>query len=202
MYMMITCDPQVRRRSLPAAGRRALLVTLQQESEIIAAIEEEGPHPHDGITDASRDQECRLEQALEHRCETLDRIITTVAATLAGLRIKAEALGRLALAYAVSRRTRLWRRSPSVEPGGAALRCLLPATCWHGGRGMSALAANRAKSAEGVRSVESDTEASRLGTQPTPDTCGAATTVADIPVPTKNIHLVRLHKEIQSQRPV
>lgn len=79
-------------RSSPDAGLRMLLVTLKQQNDIIAAIEDERHHLPQGITDASRDQERRLQQALDRCRKTLDRIITTPAATPAGLRVKAEAI--------------------------------------------------------------------------------------------------------------
>ncbi len=88
--------------SSPDDALRALLVTLRQQSDLIAAIEEEGHHLPERITDASRNQERRLKQALERRCETLDGIITTVAATPAGLCVKAEALRLVALGDAFS----------------------------------------------------------------------------------------------------
>jgi hypothetical protein len=110
-------------RSSPDAGLRALLVTLKQQNDIIAAIEEEGHHLPDGITDASRDQERWLEQALEPRRETLGRIITTVAATPAGLRVKAEALRLVALAYAFSEEDETLEEI--AEYGGAWARLAL-----------------------------------------------------------------------------
>jgi hypothetical protein len=78
----------------------ALLVALRQQHDIIANIEAEGHHLPAGITDVSRDQERRLEQALDRCSETLDCVIATQAATPDGLRVKAEALGLVASGYA------------------------------------------------------------------------------------------------------
>lgn len=86
----------------PEARLRTLLVALKQQNDVLAAIEEEGHRLPKGITDASRDQERRLEQALDRRSETLDGIITTPACTPSGLRAKAEALELVALGYAGS----------------------------------------------------------------------------------------------------
>jgi hypothetical protein len=89
-------------RTRPDAELLALLVTLKQQDDIIAAIEDEEHHLPEGITDVSRDRERRLEQALDRRAETLECIIATPAASPAGLRVKAEALGLLALGCAYS----------------------------------------------------------------------------------------------------
>lgn len=89
-------------RTRPDAELLALLVTLKRQDDMIAAIEEEEHRLPEGITDVSQDRERRLEQALDRRAETLERIIATPAATPAGLRVKAEALGSLALGYAYS----------------------------------------------------------------------------------------------------
>lgn len=78
----------------------ALLAQLHQDHAKIAAIEAEGDHLPDGITDASRDQERRLEDALDQREETWNRIIATPARTPAGMRAKAEALGMVVQFYA------------------------------------------------------------------------------------------------------
>jgi len=76
----------------PDAELLVLLVALEQRNNAIAAIEEEGRMLPEGITDAGRDQERRLQHALDRHAETLDRIITTPASTPAGLRVKAKAL--------------------------------------------------------------------------------------------------------------
>jgi hypothetical protein len=89
-------------RTRPDAELLALLVTLKRQDDIIVAIEAEERHLPEGITDVSRDRERRLEQALDRRAGTLERIIATPAASPAGLRVKAEALGLLALGYACS----------------------------------------------------------------------------------------------------
>jgi len=79
-------------QSNPDAGLLALLVALERQNDLIAAIEEEGRQLPKGITHASRDQERRLERAMDRHAETVDRIIATPASTLAGLRAKAKAL--------------------------------------------------------------------------------------------------------------
>jgi len=79
-------------RSAPDAQLLALLAVLERQNNHIAAILEEGRQLPKGITAASRYQECRLEHALDHHAETLDRIIATPASTPAGLRVKAKAL--------------------------------------------------------------------------------------------------------------
>jgi len=79
-------------QSAPDARLLALLTTLERQNNHIDAILEEGRRLPKGITAASRDQERRLAQALDHHAGTLDRIIATPASTPAGLRVKAQAL--------------------------------------------------------------------------------------------------------------
>ena len=86
----------------PDADLLALLVTLNQQHEIIADIEAEKHHLPAGITDASRDQERRLEHAMDRRTETLHCVIAAQASTPDGLRGKAGALCLVALGCAVS----------------------------------------------------------------------------------------------------
>jgi len=83
----------------PDANLLALKATLNRQHEIIAAIEEEGRQLPKRITDASRDQERRLEQALDRRTETLNCVVAARASTPDGLRVKAEALVLVALRY-------------------------------------------------------------------------------------------------------
>jgi len=90
-------------QSGPDAELLALLVTLNQQHEIIAAIEAEKHQLPAGITHASRDQERRLDQALDSRTETLDCVIAARAATPDGLCGKAAALCLVALGCAYSR---------------------------------------------------------------------------------------------------
>jgi len=89
-------------QSGPDAELLALLVTLNQQHDIVSAIEAEKHHLPAGITDASRDQERRLEQALDRRTETLDCVIAAQASTPDGLRGKAGALCLVALGCAYS----------------------------------------------------------------------------------------------------
>ncbi len=73
------------------------LARFRQNSDAIAAIEAERLPP--GITDASRDQERRLAEALDARIDTIESIIITPALTPAGMQGKAEALGLVVLQY-------------------------------------------------------------------------------------------------------
>lgn len=86
----------------PDAELLALLVTLKQQNDLLAAIEEEARRLPRGITLASRDQERRLKQVLDRRTETLDGVIKTRACTPAGMRVKAEALRLVTLEYTIS----------------------------------------------------------------------------------------------------
>jgi len=79
-----------------------LLVALEQQNNVIAAIEEEGRQLPQGITDADHDQVRRLEHALDRHAEMLECIITTPASTPAGLRVKAKALGLATFGDAIS----------------------------------------------------------------------------------------------------
>jgi hypothetical protein len=76
----------------PDAELIALLATLKQQNATIAAIEEEGEHLPDGITDASRDQERRMDEAADFREAIFASISATPAGTPVGMRAKAEAL--------------------------------------------------------------------------------------------------------------
>jgi hypothetical protein len=86
-------------QSGPDTGLPALLVALKRHNDLVAAIEEQGHHLPEGITDASRDQERRLRQALGRHAETLNRIIMTPASTPAGMRVKAQAMGLAAFGH-------------------------------------------------------------------------------------------------------
>lgn len=89
-------------QSGPDTGLPALLVALKRQNDHIAAIEEQGHHLPEGITDASRDQERRLRQALDRHTETLNRIIMTPASTPTGMRVKAQAMGLAAFGHVSS----------------------------------------------------------------------------------------------------
>jgi len=80
----------------------ALRVTVNRQHEIITTIEEEGRQLPKRVTDASRDQERRLEQALDRCAEPLDCVVAARASTPDGLRVKAEAFVLVALRYAWS----------------------------------------------------------------------------------------------------
>ncbi len=80
----------------------ALVAQLHREHAALDAIEEEGDHLPPGITPASRDQERRMEAALDAREATWDAIATTAARTPAGMQAKAEALRSAVVFYAYS----------------------------------------------------------------------------------------------------
>lgn len=90
-------------RPAPVPGDDAELLRLldqsRREGALIDAIEEEGHHLPDGITPESKSQERRLDEAMDAREVTWARIASMPAATPAGMRVKAEALGAALLLY-------------------------------------------------------------------------------------------------------
>lgn len=75
---------------------------LRQQVLAVDAVAEEGDRLPDGITAASREQERRLDEAIDARNETVRRIIETPATGPEGMRVKAEALAALVVEYADS----------------------------------------------------------------------------------------------------